>query len=110
MNEFEDPNFRAHYTDIRSNMRQDKVGSVYVWSKDGAGAQTDATMTPQEKIAQEKLDDELTLKAEVRDPKCWCAACYRPAYTWVREVQFDLRGDRAGANQAIVSSRDYSGP
>lgn len=65
---------------------------------------------PQEKILQERIDDFITLKAEERQEFCWCEGCERKASAWVREVQFDFKGDKAGINNAVVSSRDYQGP
>lgn len=64
---------------------------------------------PQEKLAQEAIDEILTMKAEDRQETCWCADCNSKATVWVREVQFDLKGDKADINNAIVSSRDYPG-
>lgn len=65
---------------------------------------------PQEKLAQEAVDELLTIKAEDRQETCWCFGCNNKTSVWVREVQFDLKGDKSDINHAIVSSRDYPGP
>lgn len=62
------------------------------------------------KVAQQKIDELLTLKAEDRQTECWCDGCINKPSVWVREIQFDMRGDKVGINQHVVSTRDYDGP
>lgn len=77
--------------------------------KSGDPDKEDAT-TPREKIAIEKIQKEITLKSMTRELTCWCLQCDRDAVTWVREVQFDLKNDKIGNDQAIIDTSDYSGP
>lgn len=70
----------------------------------------DRHQTPPEKIRQEKHDRLLTDKAEQRSQRCWCDDCDKLSLVWVREVQFDLKEEKAGINHAMVSSKDYDGP
>lgn len=62
------------------------------------------------KIAQQKIDAILTIKSEERQSECWCLDCVKPSVVWVREVQFDMRGEKAGINQHVVSTQNYNGP
>lgn len=62
------------------------------------------------KIAQQKIDDFLTERSEDRQTECWCNGCQNRPTAWVREIQFDMRGDKVGINQHVVSTRDYEGP
>lgn len=68
-------------------------------------------LTPPEKIALERKDAELSAKAELRQELCWCHGCGRRASSWVREVGYDFKGERAEPVQHVaVSSADYDGP
>jgi len=68
-------------------------------------------LTPPEKVALARKDDELQAKAESRASTCWQHGCARRATVWVREVSFDFKGERAEPVQhAAVSSSDYPGP
>lgn len=62
------------------------------------------------KIALSKIDETLTVKAEQRDRTCWSFDCNNPPMLWVREVQFDMYGDKVGTDNHVVSTRDYEGP
>ena len=62
------------------------------------------------KIAQQKIDEVITIKSEQRQEECWCFGCSKQPVAWVREIQFDMRGDKAGVNQHVVSTQDYNGP
>lgn len=64
----------------------------------------------QRKIAQQKIDDFLTLRSEDRQEECWSLGCKGKPTAWVREIQFDMRGEKVGINQHAVSTRDYDGP
>lgn len=77
---------------------------------DGEFGSNKEEKTIQNKLAQEQVDEILTIKSENRQQTCWCFDCNNKATVWVREVQFDLKGDKADINNAVVSSRDYPGP
>lgn len=62
------------------------------------------------KIAQQKVDEFLSLRSEDRQEECWCLGCKAKPIVWVREVQFDMRGEKIGINQHVVSTKDYDGP
>lgn len=62
------------------------------------------------KLAQQKIDKYLSLKSEDRQKTCWSFNCSAGPIAWVREIQFDMLGDKAGINQNVVSTRDYGGP
>jgi hypothetical protein len=66
--------------------------------------------TPLEKLRQERYDRALTDKADSRQEFCWCEGCRNKCVSWVREVQFDIKEDKAGIDFALVSSSDYDGP
>lgn len=84
-------------------------GDSFLITKDEVGSNK-RYVKPQEKLAQEQIDEVLTIKAEDRQEICWHLNCSKKASVWVREVQFDLKGDKMGVNNSIVSSRDYPGP
>lgn len=68
-------------------------------------------LTPVEKIVLDRKNTLLAEKAQVRDEHCWRYTCDRRASTWVLEVGFDFKGDKAAAGDHVtVSSGDYSGP
>lgn len=68
-------------------------------------------LDPAEKIALAKLDAQTTEKALSRQKTCWCLNCERPAIVWIREVCFDMKGEKAAPVQhKQVSSADYDGP
>jgi hypothetical protein len=86
-------------------------GASFLVTKDPLGSNNEYKKhLPKEKIARERLDGFLTEKAEQRQEVCWCADCKMSASVWVREIQFDLKGDKADVNNSIVSSADYPGP
>lgn len=85
-----------------------KAGATTVYTRHDPAKETEKT--PAKKIALEKLDAELTLKAEEREPTCWSYGCDRAAHKWVREIQFDIKGSKVGADNAVVSTRDLGGP
>jgi hypothetical protein len=68
------------------------------------------SQTIREKIVQETIDEFLSIKSEERQQECWSFGCKAKPIAWVREIQFDMLGDKAGINQHIVSTRDYNGP
>lgn len=81
----------------------------FIYSKMEPGSnKTDDSL--QRKIAQQKVDQILSIKSEDRQEECWSNGCTRKPSIWVREIQFDMRGDKVGINQHIVSTRDYEGP
>ena len=69
-------------------------------------------LTPVEKIQRDRLDQILTCKAETRDENCWMKGlgCSHKASTWVREIQFDLKEEKANINHSALSSANYNGP
>lgn len=84
-------------------------GDSFVYTKTEIGSnQEDHSLT--RKIALQKSDSLLTEKSETRQEDCWHFGCKNKASIWVREVQFDMRGDKVGINQHVVSTRDYQGP
>lgn len=84
-------------------------GSNFVYSKIETGSnQEDHSL--ERKIAQKKVDELLSIKSEDRQSSCWCYDCKSKPTVWVREIQFDMRGDKVGINQHVVSTRDYDGP
>jgi hypothetical protein len=90
-------------------VKQEVINGLVVLTRDGVGSK-DVSHSAVEKIQQEKKDELLTEKAELRQPNCWRWDCNRPANVWVREVQFDLKHADAGINYAAVSSDSYPGP
>lgn len=62
------------------------------------------------KFAQQRNDEILSIKSEHRQEDCWMFGCSNKASIWVREIQFDLRGEKVGINQHVVSTKDYDGP
>lgn len=92
-----------------SNLEQIKVGQYFrIASPD---VEKPRHLTAVEKIANEKLDDYLTDKAELRQEECWNYGCQRKATVWVREVSFDFKGGKAAPIQhRAVSTADYAGP
>lgn len=95
-----DPEFARVYDQTMNGLR--------VWSKDSPAHTT--YISPEKKLVLQKSDEDLTLKTEVRDETCWCYGCDRPAVTWVREVQYDMKGVNVDSDQAIINTRDYDGP
>lgn len=88
---------------------EESDGSSFTYSEFETGTNKE-DHSLERKIVQQKIDDVLTLKAEERQEFCWCFDCKLKASVWVREIQFDMRGDKAGINQHVVSTRDYDGP
>jgi hypothetical protein len=75
------------------------------------GFEDPRTLTSAEEDAHAEKHRRLQQKAEQRQKKCWLHNCNRPARTWVREVSFDFKGDRASPlKHAAVSSGDITGP
>lgn len=87
--------------------KEDESGFVYSKIEQGANKEDHSL---QRKIVQSKIDDFLTVKSEDRQDTCWCYGCKSHPTAWVREIQFDMRGERVGINQHVVSTRDYGGP
>lgn len=88
------------------------MGDLHLWAPKNFDRARN--LTAPEKIANEKLDSLLTIKAEIKAETCWehdALGCNRkPAY-WVREVQFDMKTDsKAKQDFRQVSSADYDGP
>jgi len=84
-------------------------GNTFLATKTPVGSNKEEA-TIREKIMQDAIDNILTIKSEQRQDTCWCNGCELKASVWVREVQFDMKGDKAGVNNSVVSSRDYPGP
>lgn len=86
------------------------MSDITVYKSGDPDKGTDAT--PKEKIAAEKVEAELTLKTQDRDPTCWCVDCARPATRWVRRVEFDMKSSKADPHPGItvVDTSKYSGP
>lgn len=87
------------------------VGDMRMWLP--PNAEKDRSLTFEEKKARATVDEELTRKAEQRQGCCWmktATGCRNKPARWVRDVQFDLKEDRAGINFAQVSSSDLEGP
>ena len=82
----------------------------FLYTKRPVGDNKEEHGTPKEKIAQQRLDQLLTEKSEQRQEDCWCYGCDNRATIWVREVQFDMHGDKVGPNNHVVSTKDYGGP
>ena len=88
---------------------QESSDGSFIYTKTKVGSnEVDHSLT--RKIAQQKLDELLTEKSEVRQESCWCPDCKGKPVVWVREIQFDMRGDKVGINQHVVSTKDYDGP
>jgi hypothetical protein len=85
-----------------------KDGS-FIYSKKEIGS-NEVDNSLKRKIAQQKIDLLLTDKAETRQNFCWYPECKGKPIAWVREIQFDMRGDKVGINQHVVSTSDYDGP
>jgi hypothetical protein len=84
-------------------------GESFFYTKNEIGSnKEDHSLT--RKIAQQNNDLIISTKTEQRQEQCWCFGCTSKASIWVREIQFDMRGDKAGINQHVVSTRDYNGP
>jgi len=81
----------------------------FIYTKTATGS-NEEDHSLQRKLAQKKADEVLSLKSEERQESCWSSGCARKAVVWVREVQFDMRGDKVGINQHIASSGNYNGP
>lgn len=94
--------------DLYPHEREDSDGS-FIYTKNPIGSNNE-DHSLQRKIAQKKADEILTIKSEERQEICWCPGCIRKPLVWVREVQFDMRGDKVGINQHILSSGNYNGP
>jgi len=62
------------------------------------------------KLRQEEIDKILTTKSDIRQNVCWSLGCENKSSVWVREIQFDMKGDKVGINQHVVSTSDYNGP
>jgi hypothetical protein len=88
--------------------QRDSDGNFLLTKKPIGSNEEDHTLA--RKFAQQTLDEYLTIKSEDRQTECWSPDCVAPPIAWVREIQFDMLGDKAGINQNIVSSRDYVGP
>lgn len=87
---------------------QEDSGS-FVYTKKEIGS-NDEYRTPRDKALQESVDSFLTTKSELRQQECWFFGCNKAPTIWVREIQFDMLGDKSGINQHVVSTRDYNGP
>jgi hypothetical protein len=82
-----------------------------MWRIAPKGIEKPRSLDAPEKIALDKKQKLLTEKAEVREEMCWCYECPRKATTWVREVGFDFKGDKAApVDHIAISSADYVGP
>ena len=88
---------------------EEKNGSSFTFTNFEKGSDKE-DHSLKRKIAQKKIDEFLTLKSEDRQEQCWCFDCSAKASVWVREIQFDMRGDKVGINQHVISTRDYNGP
>lgn len=88
---------------------KEKDGS-FLYTKRQVGDNSNVAPLPQEKLHQSRVDEALTERSAQRQSECWCFGCDKNASVWVREVQFDMLGDKQGPNQHVVSSRDYEGP
>lgn len=108
MNEEETPEDEGIPTEEMPFEQRDSDGNFLLTKKPVGSNEEDHSIS--RKFAQEKLDEFLTIKAEDRQSECWDPNCSAYPVAWVREIQFDMLGDKAGINQNIVSSRDYVGP
>lgn len=74
------------------------------------GSNKDYDLTPKVKIAEDKANKETGLRAETRESSCWSYGCDKNAVMWVSEIRFDMMGDKAGANNTLIDTRDFEGP
>lgn len=81
-----------------------KDSPIKVWTKDKSLEKESESLT------RPLWDKILTIKAEDRQDECWCFGCAHKATVWVREIQFDMKGEKGSINQEIVSTKDYQGP
>lgn len=90
-------------------LEEHRMGEMLLWAP--KNHDKPRSLDAVEKIANEKLDKLLTEKSELRDETCWCNGCPKSAAFWVREVQFDMKNDKAVAgNFRQVTSADYNSP
>jgi hypothetical protein len=91
-------------------LEEQKMGDLLLWTpKD---IEKPRNFKPEEKIARERFNKTLTEKAEIKDTKCWMhtMGCSHNPIAWVREIQFDMKNQKAGINHSQVDTRDYDGP
>lgn len=88
---------------------EDEESGSFLYTKKEQGSNKEDSSI-RGKIIQDKIDQFLTIKSEDRQEECWCFGCRAKPIAWVREIQFDMLGDKAGINNHIVSTRDYEGP
>lgn len=91
-------------------LEENKMGDLLIWTpKD---IEKPRHLRPEEKIAREKFDKTLTQKAEIKDTKCWMhtLGCKHNPIVWVREIQYDMKNDKAGINHSQVDTSQYDGP
>lgn len=85
-----------------------QTGSGFAATKDDPTKET--YLSPEQKLAREKDDAKLTERTQRRDIVCWSYGCTNAPRLWVREIQFDIKSDKVGADNAIVNTRDTEGP
>ena len=89
-------------------LEERKMGNLTLWVPKGFSE--GRSLTPVEKIRRDKHDTNLQEKAETRQKECWAYGCQTRASTWVREIQFDFKTDKASINLASVDTSSYDGP
>ena len=81
----------------------------FVYSKNPIGSNSDYK-TPERQKIQSQVEQILDIKSQQRQEECWCEGCTLKPHVWVREVQFDMKGDKLGPGHHVVSTKDYDGP
>jgi hypothetical protein len=81
----------------------------FIYSKSPVGS-NDEYKTPERISIDRKVDRIIDEQSQLRQDVCWCDDCVMRPTAWVREVQFDLKGDKTGPDHRVVSTKDYGGP
>lgn len=92
-------------------VEEKEMGSLKLWTS--PDIEKPRHLTPKEKIAREKYDRLLTEKSVHKSTECWMKTldgCTGTPIAHAREVQFDLKNDRANIDHSHVSTGDYEGP
>ena len=88
---------------------KEDADGTFVYSKTPIGSNSEYR-TPERISIDKQVERIIDTQSELRQDECWSAGCSIKPTVWVREVQFDLKGDKVGPDHRVVSTKDYGGP